>query len=164
MGVATRWDPFRELERLFDESAAGARAGSAMPMDLFRTGDHYVIKVDLPGADPGSIDVSVDDRMLTIRGQRTATDDAHVQWLAQERPSGTFARQIALGRGVATGDISATYDDGVLTLTVPVAAEAKPRRIDIGRAADSVAGNAVGREAGDGEVRAGSAQTQIDAG
>jgi HSP20 family protein len=130
--VATRFDPFREFERLFDQAQATNRAATAMPMDLFRTGDHFVIRVDLPGADPGSIDVSVDDRMLTIRGQRMAAEDGgDTQWLVQERPSGTFARQIALGRGVALENISATYTDGVLSLTVPVAAEAKPRRIEV---------------------------------
>ncbi len=129
--MATRFDPFREMERLFDQSLVGSRAGSAMPMDLFRAGDHYVIRVDLPGADPGSIDVSVDDRMLTIRAQRTATEQTDLQWLMRERPSGTFARQVALGRGVALDQISATYTDGVLTLTVPVAPEAKPRRIEV---------------------------------
>lgn len=102
-----------------------------MPMDLLRTGDHYLIRVDLPGADPGSIDVSVDDRMLTIRGERSTTTEPDVQWLVQERPSGTFARQIALGRGLSTDHISATYADGVLTLSIPVAQEAKPRRIDV---------------------------------
>jgi HSP20 family protein len=129
--VATRFDPFREFERLFDQAQSTTRAAAAMPMDLFRTGDHFVIRVDLPGADPGSIDVSVDDRMLTIRGQRMAMDEGDTQWLVQERPSGTFARQIALGRGVSLDDISATYTDGVLSLTIPVAAEAKPRRIEV---------------------------------
>ena len=130
--MATRWDPFREMERLFDQTLSNSRNANAVPMDLYRTGDHYVIRVDLPGADPGSIDVSIDDRMLTIRAQRTTMDESGgVQWLMQERPGGTFARQIALGRGVALEEISATYTDGVLTLTVPVAAESKPRRIQV---------------------------------
>lgn len=152
--MATRFDPFRELERLFDQTVTGSRTAAALPMDLFRTGDHYVIRVDLPGADPGSIDVSVDDRMLTIRGQRTATEDSEVQWLAQERPSGSFARQIALGRGIALDNISATYADGVLTLTVPVAPEAKPRRIEVSHTANDDAQSAVGSVP---------AQQQIDA-
>ena len=153
MGVATRLDPFRELERLFDQTVTGTRTGTAMPMDLFRTGDHYVIRVDLPGADPGSIDVSVDDRMLTIRGERSTTDGAvDVQWLVQERPSGTFARQIALGRGISTDNISATYADGVLTLTVAVAQEAKPRRIEVTHTGNDRAET----------VDAGGSQQQID--
>jgi HSP20 family protein len=137
--VATRMDPFREMERWFDQALATSQTAAAMPMDLFRTGDHYVIRVDLPGADPGSIDVSVDDRMLIIRGQRTAMDDSGVQWLVQERPSGTFARQIALGRGVSLDNISATYADGVLSLSIPVAADAKPRRIDVAHASSGSA-------------------------
>ncbi len=145
--MATRFDPFREFERLFDQAQATNRAATAMPMDLFRTGDHFVIRVDLPGADPGSIDVSVDDRMLTIRGQRMVAEDGDTQWLVHERPSGTFARQIALGRGVALDDISATYTDGVLTLTVPVAAEAKPRRIEVAHGAGTET-----REVGDGSA------------
>lgn len=138
--MATRLDPFREMERLFDQALAGSRSANLVPMDLFRTGDHYVVRVDLPGADPGSIDVGVDDRMLTIRGQRTTMDDPKVQWLAHERPSGTFARQIALGRGVSTDNISATYTDGVLTLTIPVAPDAKPRRIEVAHSMSDASG------------------------
>jgi HSP20 family protein len=85
--VATRVDPFREWERLLEQTVTGSRTGTAMPMDLLRTGDHYIISVDLPGADPGSIDVSVDDRMLTIRGERSTATESDVQWLVQERPS-----------------------------------------------------------------------------
>lgn len=140
MGVATRLDPFRDLERLFTQTVSG-RAGTAMPMDLFRTGDHYVIKVDLPGADPGSIDVSVDDRMLTIRGQRSTADDTDVQWLVQERASGTFARQIALGRGISTDSIAATYAEGVLTLSIPVTPEVQPRRIEVSTGASGGSGD-----------------------
>ena len=142
--MATRLDPFRELERLFDQTVTGARTGIPMPMDLFRTGDHYVIRVDLPGADPGSIDVTVDDRMLTIRGERTATDNSDgLQWLVQERPTGTFARQVALGHGLSTDNINATYTDGVLTLSIPVAQEAKPRRIEVSHTGNDVSDHAV---------------------
>jgi HSP20 family protein len=146
--VATRFDPFREFERLFDTAQATNRAASAMPMDLFRAGDHFVIRVDLPGADPGSIDVSVDDRMLTIRAERTTSDEGETQWLVHERPTGTFARQIALGRGVALDDISATYTDGVLSLTIPVAAEAKPRRIEVAHSGGTERQVGSGSEAG----------------
>lgn len=142
--MATRVDPFRELERLFDQTVTGSRTGTPLPMDLFRTGDHYVIRVDLPGADPGSVDVSVDDRMLTIRGERTSTDVSDgVQWLVRERPSGTFARQVALGRGISTDNINATYTDGVLTLTIPVAQEAKPRRIEVSHTSNDSPNKAV---------------------
>jgi HSP20 family protein len=131
--MATYWDPFQEMDRLFGSLAANTRNAPAMPMDLFREGDHFVLAVDLPGIDPGSIDVSCEDRTLTIRAERTPRS-GEGQWLLRERATGTVARQVALGRGLALDDISASYADGVLTLTVPVAEEAKPRRIEVSHA------------------------------
>ncbi|PFG41388.1 heat shock protein Hsp20 [Isoptericola jiangsuensis] len=128
--MATYWDPFQEMDRLFGSIAANNRTAPAMPMDLFREGDHFVLAVDLPGIDPGSIDVSCEDRTLTIRAERTPRS-GEGQWLLRERTTGTVARQVALGRGLALDDISASYADGVLTLTIPVAEEAKPRRIEV---------------------------------
>lgn len=129
--AATRFDPFHEMDRMFDQLVATERAGSAMPIDLYRTGDHYVLRMDLPGVDPGTIDVTADDRTLTIRAQRTATTGTDVQWLAKERPTGTYARQLTVGSGLALDQITATYSDGVLALTIPVAEEARPRRIEV---------------------------------
>jgi len=130
-GVATRFDPFQEMDRLFGQLLGAERASAQMPMDLYRSGDHYVMHVDLPGIDPGTIDVNVEDRTLTIRAERTARVEQDVQWLAKERPAGTYARQLTVGRGLALDAISATYTDGVLTLTIPVAEESKPRRIEV---------------------------------
>ncbi|RKS73833.1 HSP20 family protein [Motilibacter peucedani] len=132
--MATRFDPFRDIdrltERLFASVGEAQQAMRAMPVDLYRSGDHFVLRCDLPGVDPGSIDVGVDGRMLTIRGQRSeASND--VEWLTQERATGTFARQLTLGPGVDLERIEATYTDGVLTLTLPVAEAAKPRRIEV---------------------------------
>ena len=88
--------------------------------------------VDLPGVDPGSIDVNVKDRTLTIRAQRTtASSESDARWLTRERAVGTYARQLTVGRGLALDQISGTYTDGVLTLTIPVAEEAKPRKIAV---------------------------------
>ena len=129
--MATRWDPFQEMDRLFGTMATSARGSAGMPMDLFRSGDHYVLNVDLPGVDPGTIDVSVEDRTLTIRAERTARSDTDAQWLVRERPTGTYARQLTVGNGLALESIDATYQDGVLALTIPVAESAKPRRIEI---------------------------------
>ncbi|MDO8144077.1 MULTISPECIES: Hsp20/alpha crystallin family protein [Isoptericola] len=128
--MATYWDPFQEMDRLFGSFPLTARNVSAMPMDLFREDDHFVLAADLPGIDPGSIDVSVEDRTLTVRAERTGRS-GEGQWLLRERPAGTVARQITLGRGLALDHISASYADGVLTLTIPVAEEAKPRRIEV---------------------------------
>lgn len=134
--MATRFDPFWDTARWMDQLLGPAREGASasvptMPMDLYRAGDHYVLHVDVPGADPGSVDVNVEDRTLTIRAQRTARDEAGQQWLARERPSGTYVRQLTVGRGLALDHVEASYADGVLTLTIPVAEEAKPRRIEI---------------------------------
>jgi HSP20 family protein len=132
--MVTRYDPFLELDslasRLLDQASGMSQSMRAMPMDLFRSGDHYVLLCDLPGIDPGSVDVGVDGRLLTIRAERSQRGDG-VEWLTQERPTGTFVRQLTLGSGLAVDQIEATYNDGVLALAIPVADEAKPRKISV---------------------------------
>jgi HSP20 family protein len=100
-------------------------------MDLYRSGDHYVLHADLPGVDPGSVDVKVDNGTLTIAAERSERTEDGVQWIANERFAGSFRRQLMLGDDVDPDRISATYANGVLTLTIPVAERAKPRRISI---------------------------------
>ena len=131
--VVMRFDPFRDVDRLAEQLLGSQRAARVMPMpmDLFRAGDHYVLACDLPGVDPGSVDISVDGGTLSIRAERTPRSEQHAQWLAQERPTGTFLRQLSLGDGLDTTEISATYENGVLTVTLPVAEKAKPRRIHV---------------------------------
>jgi len=129
--MATRYDPFQELDRLTGQVLGSARAATTMPMDLYRSGDHYVINVDLPGADPGTIEVTVEDRMLTIRAERTLGSQQDVQWLTHERPSGTYARQLTVGSGLALDSADATYADGVLTLSIPLGTEVKARKIEV---------------------------------
>ncbi len=130
-----RFDPFRDVDRLTQQllggSAGTRRAPLFMPMDLFKSGDHYVLLADLPGVDPGSVDVSVDNGTLTIRAERSARSDEAVEWIASERFTGSYMRQISLGDGVSTDNISATYDNGVLSLSIPLAEKAKARRIDV---------------------------------
>ncbi len=133
--AVTHFDPLHEMDRMLNQLVATDRASGAMPMDLYRSGDHYVLRMDLPGVDPGTIEVTTEDRTLTIRAQRTATTDTDVQWLAKERPTGTYARQLTVGSGLALDQITATYSDGVLALTIPVAEEAKPRRIEVSHGA-----------------------------
>ncbi|GAA0813264.1 Hsp20/alpha crystallin family protein [Spirilliplanes yamanashiensis] len=129
------FDPFREIDRLAGQMFAGtggAAAGTmAMPMDLYRSGDHFVLHCDLAGVDPGSVDINVDGRVLTIRAERSARTDTDVQWLRRERSTGTFERRLTLGDGLDFDRIDATWQDGVLTLTIPLAEQAKPRRIEI---------------------------------
>lgn len=128
--MTQRFDPFQEMERWLG-NATRTPAHGPLAMDLFRLGDSFVAKIDLPGVDPSSIDIDVDDRTLTLRAERRPLPEADVTWLSRERETGTFARQLALGRGLATDRISADYSDGVLTLTIPIAEEAKPRKIAV---------------------------------
>lgn len=102
-----------------------------MPMDLCKIDDHYVLTADLPGVDPGSVDVTVDNGMLTISAHRTARSDESAQWLANERFFGSYRRQLSLGEGIDTSAIAATYENGVLTVTIPMVERAKPRKIEI---------------------------------
>jgi HSP20 family protein len=132
----TRFDPFRDLDRWFSD-VARTPAGAAMPMDLYRSGEEFIVRIDLPGVDPGTIDIDVDERTLTVRAERRPdTLEGEERWLVRERPSGTFARQLTLGRGVALDRIAADYRDGVLTLRIPVAEEAKARKISVRHAGD----------------------------
>ena len=128
--MARTFDPFREMDRLLSD-VTRTPAAVAVPMDLYRDGDNYMVAVDLPGVDPASIDIDVDDRTLTIRAERAAKVSPEVQWLSRERPMGPFARQLTLGHGLATDQITAEYTDGVLTLTIPVAETAKPRKVEV---------------------------------
>ena len=125
------FDPFREMDRLLGD-VTRTPASVAMPMDLYRSGDTFVAHIDLPGVEPGSIDIDMDGATVTVRAERkNPVADEGAQWLARERAVGTFARQLTLGRGLATDKISASYSDGVLTLTIPVAEAAKPRKIQV---------------------------------
>lgn len=101
-------------------------------MDLHRVDDDFVVTVDLPGIDPGSIDLTVDGNSLTIRAERTAPALEGAQRIAQERPYGTYLRQLSLGEGLDAEDVRAGYDAGVLSITIPVVQQAKSRKIAIG--------------------------------
>lgn len=129
--MATRYDPFTELTSLLSSSLRQVPSSPVMPLDLYREGDTFVASLDLPGVDPGSIDIDMEDRTLTIRAERKAPQNEGLQWVTHERPTGTFARQMTLGYGLDLSNVVANYSDGVLTLTIPVAEEAKPRKIQV---------------------------------
>ncbi|MFF4211068.1 Hsp20/alpha crystallin family protein [Streptomyces sp. NPDC001796] len=126
-----RTDPFRELDRLTQQVFGGAARPAAMQMDAYRSGDELVVHFDLPGVDPESIDLDVERHVLNVRAERRSAAPEGADMLVAERPTGTFTRQLFLGDTLDTERIDASYDAGVLTLRIPVAEEAKPRRIQI---------------------------------
>ena len=136
MANYTLVNPFREMDRIFNQASRAVASDSlVMPMDLYRKGDSFTVKIDLPGVDPSTIDIDVDDRTLTVRAERVAetvdSSDDKSGWVSRERSFGTYARQISLGRGLDTSRIEANYTNGVLTLTIPIAEEARPRKVSV---------------------------------
>ena len=125
------YDPFRDLDRIASSLFDTRRGPRRMPMDLYRDGDHYVLSADLPGIDPGSVDIDVDGQLLTIRAERTLPSGDGVNWITREREGASFLRQLNLGQGVDTERIAASYSNGVLSVTIPVSEKAKPRKIAV---------------------------------
>lgn len=131
-----RTDPFRELDRLaqqfFGNSPGTWSRPSAMPMDAYRTGDEFIVSFDLPGVDPGAIDLDVERNVLTVKAERRpAVTGNDVEMQVAERPLGVFSRQLFLGDTLDVEHIDASYEAGVLTLRIPVREQAKPRKISI---------------------------------
>jgi HSP20 family protein len=128
-----RTDPFRELDRLtqqvFGSNGTLARP-SVMPMDAWREGDTFHVEFDLPGVNPDSIDLDVERNVVTVKAERPPRE-GDAELIAAERPRGIFSRQLILGDNLDTEHIAASYDAGVLTLQIPVAEQAKPRKISI---------------------------------
>ena len=133
--MSNPFDVLTQFDRLASSVFDTARAPRLMPVDLFRDGDSYVLSADLPGIDPASVDVDVDGQLLTIRAERPAPSE-QVRWLAHERPYGSYMRQFTLGDGVDAERITANYEHGVLSVIVPMAERAKPRKIQIASAGD----------------------------
>lgn len=128
-----RTDPFRELDRMAQQAFGGVGTlarPAVMPIDAWREDDTFVVELDLPGVDPGSIDLDVERNVLTVRAERPGPSNGE-EFIAAERPRGVFSRQLFLGDTLDTDRIKADYDHGVLRLRVPVAEKAKPRRIEI---------------------------------
>ena len=126
-----RTDPFCDLDRLTQQVFGTAARPAAMPMDAYRQGDTFYVHFDLPGVQAGSIDLQVEQNMLTVRAERTPTQPEDAQMIVAERPAGTFTRQVFLGESLDPEHVGADYTAGVLTLTIPVHEAAKPRSIQI---------------------------------
>ncbi|MEV7360838.1 Hsp20/alpha crystallin family protein [Kitasatospora sp. NPDC091276] len=130
-----RTDPFRELDRLtqqFLNTTGTWSRPTPMPLDAYRAGDEYVICFDLPGVDPDAIDIDVERNMVTVKAERRPRQEGEdIKWELSERPLGVFSRQVMLSDTLDPAGITADYDAGVLTLKIPVAEKAKPRKIEI---------------------------------
>jgi HSP20 family protein len=126
-----RTDPFRELDRLTQQVLGTAARPAAMPMDAYRKGDNFYIHLDLPGISADSINLTVEQNVLTVRAERTPVQAEGAQMIVAERPSGIFTRQVFLGETLDADHIGADYAAGVLTLTIPVHENAKPRNIQV---------------------------------
>lgn len=138
-----RSDPFRDVDRLFQQLWATQNGNTnggrvmAMPMDAYRKDDSFLIRLDLPGVQTDSIDLTVEENVLTIKAERPAPPRSDgIESVIAERPYGTFTRQVFLGTNLDTERIRADYEAGVLTLAIPVAEQAKPRRISVGSQTD----------------------------
>src|SRR6201746_966801 len=134
--MLTAYDPFAATSAAFPaldqrtgrSGNATARALSGMPMDAYRIGDNFVAHFDLPGVDPGSIDLSVEGNTLTVSAERSVPQLENAEGRSAGRPFGSYPGQLVLGRSLDPDRLEASYHDGVLTLSIPVAEKAKARQ------------------------------------
>ena len=129
MSMLLRFDPFRELDRVLQKSEQLTR--TAMPMDAYRHGETFVVHFDLPGVDPASIDLEVERNVLTITAERSWRPVDGDEVVAAERTHGSFRRQLLIGDSLDTERMHASYEHGVLTLTIPIAERSKPRKFNV---------------------------------
>jgi len=126
-----RTDPFRDLDRL-TEAMLGTRSRPAvMPMDAYRDNNHFVIHLDLPGVTTESIDLTVEQNVLTVHAERRPPQSDSPERIVAERAHGMFSRQLFLGETLDADNLTADYDAGVLTITIPIAEKAKPRKVEV---------------------------------
>ncbi len=145
-----RWDPIREIDSLqgemnrlfssfFDTPTTRGGNGNAgarrwMPaMDLVETGEHFVLKADLPGMTENDVNIELENNVLTVSGERkTEHEEKHEGYYRIERSTGAFSRSLTLPEGIDADAVTATFDNGVLEVRIPKPAQAQPRRVQIG--------------------------------
>jgi HSP20 family protein len=132
-----RFEPFREIDRMAEEMLSERRVRQ-IPVDAYRQGNEFKVHLDLPGVDFRFIELTVEKDLLTVRATRAWVRAEGDQIQIAERPQGDFSRQLFLGEGLDRDHITATYENGVLTLTIPVSEEAKPRKVEITHGGDVV--------------------------
>jgi HSP20 family protein len=126
-----RFDPFRDMDRLTQELLGAARALRAIPMEAYRRGDQFFVHFDLPGVSPSDVEVTAERNVISVRASRESPRQEGDEVLIDERPHGNFSRQLVLGENLDSDRMQASYEQGVLTLVIPVAEQAKPRRIEV---------------------------------
>jgi HSP20 family protein len=136
-----RTDPFRDLDRLTQQVFGTAARPALMSMDAWQDHDQFIVEFDLPGINADSIDLDVERNVLTVRADRPAREGIE-ELVAAERPRGVFSRQLILGDNLDTDGLTASYQNGVLRLEIPVAEKAKPRKITVRSADDQKVINA----------------------
>jgi HSP20 family protein len=127
-----RFDPFQEFDRLSRQMVGSGRGPRSMPMEAYRRGDQFFIHLDLPGVDPDDVQLTVERNVVAVRAERRSLWQEGDEVLVDETPQGSFGRQLFLGDNLDAGRLEASFDQGILTLMIPVAEQAKPRRIEIG--------------------------------
>jgi HSP20 family protein len=132
--MLVRTDPFRDFDRLAQQIWGTTARPAAIPLDAWRDGEQIVVEFDLPGVDLDSVDLDVERNVLTVRAERRGSTGDDTEMIAAERPRGVFSRQLILGDTLDTDRLQASYAAGVLTLRIPVAEKAKPRKIAIANA------------------------------
>ena len=125
-----RFEPFREFDRMAEEMR-GERRIRQIPVDAYRRGNEFKVHLDVPGVDPDSIELTVEKDVLTVRASRSWLPAEGDQIQVTERAQGEFSRQLFLGESLDRDHITATCEDGVLTITIPVAEQAKPRKVEV---------------------------------
>jgi HSP20 family protein len=126
-----RTDPFRDLDRLTQQALGTRFRPAAMPLDAYRDGDQFIVRFDVPGVEASSVDLTVEKNVLTVSAERQWRPAEDQDVIAAERPHGTFSRQLFLGDNLDAEHVEARYENGVLTVTIPVAERAKPRKVEI---------------------------------
>jgi HSP20 family protein len=132
-----RFDPFRDLDRISQELFGASRALRAIPMEAYRRGDTFYVHFDLPGVNPSEVEVTAERNVVSVRASRESPRQEGDEVMVDERPHGSFSRQIILGENLDAERMQASYDQGVLTLMIPVAEQAKPRRVEVSGQAGS---------------------------
>ena len=129
-----RTDPFRELDRLAQQAFGTSPRPATVPIDAYRKGEEFLIHIDLPGVEASSIDLTVEKNVMTVHAERRRPEGESVELIVGERPHGVFSRQLFLGDTLDAEALTAEYTDGVLTLRIPVAEKAKPRKVQVNAA------------------------------